>query len=167
MYIDALATRLATDGCTVTTESWNGVPVLVGHRADFRLRWMATKLHQLTIVAPTGTVSAGTIEQFTEEAFTYAVARKGQMRGLQSGIAIFPTLVGTAVDPAAAAWARQQQRLRFACMARPVTVDVSTGEVAAFRGRAALGALYAGHLRTKIDTYFPVGAGEGTRGVNR
>jgi hypothetical protein len=165
-YVDAVATRLTTDGCQVRTESWQGVPVIVGYRANFRVRWMATKLHQLTIVAPTETVSAEMIEQFTEQAFAYALAQKGQMRGLQSGIAVFPALVGAAVDPEAAAWAKQKQRIRFACMARPVTVDVGTGEVSAFRGRVALGGIYSGYLRTKLDSYFPAGAQRGQAGTH-
>lgn len=157
-YIQATGARLAADGCEVRTEDWHGIPVLVGYRADFRLRWMATKLHLLTVVAPASAVTQHDLEAFTSTAFDYAQARKGQLRGLQSGVAVLPALVGTHIDPAAAGWAGQKQLVRFGSVARPVAVDVTTGAVACFRGTAALGFVYSGHLRRKLDLYFPAAA---------
>lgn len=154
-YIDGVATRLATDGCETRTEDWTNVPVLVGYRSDFRLWWFATKLHLFTIVMPMPYVTAGALETLTNNAINYALARKGEMRGFQSGVAVFPAAVSTHIDPAATAWAEQKQQLRFACMARPVTVDVSRGVVGAFRGTSAMGLVYSGHLRRKLALYFP------------
>lgn len=155
-YLDATARRLQDDGCELRTEDWGGVPVLVGYRADFKLRWMATKLHLFTIAAPATQITGSTIESFANSALNYAVARKGQLRGLQSGVAVFPALVGTEVEPQAAAWAQAKQRVQFAAMARPVVVHAGTGAAACFRGNAALGYLYSAHLRRKLDSYFPV-----------
>jgi len=157
-YIKETAARLAADGCEVRTEDWTGTPVLVGYRADFRVQWMATKLHLLTVVAPAAGVTQGDLERFTGTAFDYAQARKGQFRGLQTGVAVLPALVGTHVDPAALAWAQQRQLVRFGSVARPVAVDATTGAVACFRRTAALGFIYSGHLRRKLDTYFPATA---------
>lgn len=154
-YIDATAQRLQADGCEVTTEDWGGVQVLVGYRGDFKLRWMATKMHLFTIAAPATSITQGAIEAFTDSALDYIVARKGQLRGLQNGVAAFPALVGTEVDPQAEAWAQQAQRVRFAAMARPVVVNGATGTAAAFRGNAALGFLYSAHFRRKLNAYFP------------
>ncbi|BCB76179.1 hypothetical protein GCM10022251_68510 [Phytohabitans flavus] len=156
-YIRATAARLKADGCEVYTEDWSGTPVLVGYRADFRLRWMATKLHLMTVVGPAASVSQQVLEGFTNGAFDYAQTRKGQFRGLQSGVAVFPCLVGTHVDPAAMAWT-QRQLLRFGSFARPVAVDVTTGAVATFRRMTMLGFVYSGHLRRKLDLYFPQAA---------
>jgi hypothetical protein len=157
-YIQATGARMAADGCEVRTEDWHGTPVLVGYRADFRLRWMATKLHLMTVVAPASAVTQHDMETFTNTAFDYAQAQKGQLRGLQSGVAVFPALVGTQVDPAAMAWAGQKQLVRFGSVARPVAVDVSAGAVGCFRGMAALGFVYSGHLRRKLDLYFQAAA---------
>ncbi|AVT34281.1 levansucrase [Plantactinospora sp. BC1] len=154
-YLDATAERLRADGCVVTTEDWAGVPVLVGYRADFKVQWMATKLHLFTIAAPAPVVTASAIEQFTTSALDNVVARKGQLRGLQSGVAVFPTLVSTQVEPEAVAWAQHGQRVRFAAMARPVVVDAGTGTAACFRGNSALGRLYSAHFRRKLAAYFP------------
>ncbi len=155
-YVDAVADRLRGDGCEVHTENWAGVPVVVGYRADFRMRWMATRLHLFTLVAPATGITVAAIEGFTKSATDYAIARRGSSRGFQSGVALLPCLVSAHVDREAMDWARHGQRLRFACMARPVAVDVTRGEAACFRGTAGLGWVYSGHLRRKLDAYFPV-----------
>ncbi|GAB3956482.1 levansucrase [Micromonospora vulcania] len=155
-YLSATGDRLRADGCEVKIEDWGGVPVLVGHRGDFKLRWMATKLHLFTIAAPATLVTAAALERFSSSAMDYVLARKGQLRGMQNGVAVFPALVSTQIEPAAAAWAQEKQQVKFAALARPVAVDAVTGTAAAFRGKPALGFIYAAHLRSKLDAYFPV-----------
>lgn len=71
-YIEATAARLTADGCDVHTEDWHGTAVLVGHRSDFRVQWMATKLHLLTIVAPASDV--------TRTAWSHSRTRHSSMR---------------------------------------------------------------------------------------
>jgi hypothetical protein len=154
-YIEATAARLAADGCEVRAENWSGTPVLIGYRSDFRVRWMATRLHLLNVVCPVLTVTATGIEAFTTGAMQYAIDQKGTMRGFQSGVGVLPCLVGQSVEPAAASWALEKQRLRFACMARPVVVDAVYGSVSCFRGTPVIGAIYAGHFRQKLNLYFP------------
>jgi hypothetical protein len=154
-YIDGVAAQLAADGCQVSTELWSGTPVLVGHRSDFRLQWMATTLHLFTIVTPVPAATADVVEGFTDAAMNYALTRKGALRGLQSGIAVFPCVVSENVDPAATVSAQEKQRQYFACMARPVVVDLLRGTIGCYRRNAALGRIYAGHLRRKLDLYFP------------
>lgn len=153
-YIDATEARLKADGCEVSTDNWSGTPVLIGYRSDFRLQWIATKLHLFTIVAAVPSVTAASLEAFTTATMDYALARKGQLRGLQSGVAVLPCMVSTNVEPAAIAWAQEKQRLRFACMARPVVVDPTRGVIGCFRGNSALGRVYSGHLRGKLNLYF-------------
>lgn len=158
-YLATVAGRLDADGCRVTRENWNGAEVLIGYRSDFKLRWMATRLHLFTIVTAVDTVTAAGLAAFTESTLDYAIGRKGELRGFQSGVAVLPGLIGARVEPAAAAWAAGGQRMRFAAMARPVVVDTSSGTVSCYRGTGMLGGVYAGHFRRKIDTYFPPPAG--------
>lgn len=153
-FIQATAARLTADGCQVHTEDWNGSTVTIGCRSDFRIRWMATRLHLFTILAPAEMIRQSDLEGFTDTAFDYVNRQKGQLRGLQNGIGVFPCLVSTRVDPAAAAWAKAQQRTRFAMLARPVVANVYTGETACFLDNSALGIIYSSHLRTKLKTYF-------------
>lgn len=159
-YLQSLSERLAADGCKVTRADWGGFPVLIGHRADFRLQWVATRLHLLTVAADVSHVSAESIAAFTANAMRYA--KRDVLLGMQSGVAVFPTLISDEVDPAAAGWAAQRQRNQFACMGRPVVVDTARATVSCFRRTSALGLVYSGHLRRKLDRYFPPIVGSAT-----
>ncbi|MGC5288695.1 levansucrase [Micromonospora sp. DT231] len=154
-YLTATGERLRADGCEVRTEDWGGVPVLIGHRGDFRMRWMATKLHLFTVAAPATVVTADALREFSATAMDYVLARKGQLRGFQNGVAVFPALVGSQVEPAASAWAQGGQQVKFAALSRPVAVEARSATVSAFRGKPVLGFIYAAHLRSKLNAYFP------------
>lgn len=93
-YLTAVRSRLAADGCEPHDERWGGWPVLVGRRSDFRVRWMATRLHLFTFVTVVPEIGQSAIEQFTTQALRYAVDNKGAMpRGFQTGVALFPAMI--------------------------------------------------------------------------
>ncbi|RVU22397.1 levansucrase [Streptomyces antnestii] len=154
-YLTSLESRLVADGCATRWDDWFGVPVLVGRRADFRMRWMATNLHLFTVAAAVPETTVQSVDTFTSQVLTYAKNNKGGLPvGAQTGVAAFPVLVSERVDPAAVAWAEQQQRNRFACFARPVVVDSAQRYVGLYRGKPAIGRVYANHLIDKGDRYF-------------
>jgi hypothetical protein len=145
-----LEQRLRADGCDVNTASLRGGPALVGRRSDFKVSWF------LTNATPLPHVTLAAIQDYTQAAVQHAKEAKGGLpRGFQTGVAVFPVLVGEQVDPDAAAWAAEKQRLEFACMTRPVVVDAGTGQAHAFRGKARLGGVYNRHLVGKLATYLP------------
>lgn len=158
-YLAGLSRRLQADRCTVTQEQWQ-TPVTLGYRNDFRLRWMAVKLHLFVPATIVPVVDRATIEGFTGVAWEQMVARKGSLRGLQTGVGVLPVVIGSRVEPDAAAWAEEKQRVKWATFARPVVVDATTGRSWCFRGRAAVGALFNGHLRRKLALYVPEQRGE-------
>ncbi|MFD2690363.1 levansucrase [Streptomyces phyllanthi] len=154
-YLSALEARLTADGCRVWWEDWGGVPVLLGRRADFRLKWMATKLHLFTVAAAVPEITVPTIATFTDQVLAYAKKNKGGLPvGLQTGVGTFPTLVSDRVDPAAVHWAEAQQRAKFACMARPVVVDSARQYVGTYRGKPFIGRAYASYFTEKGLRYF-------------
>jgi hypothetical protein len=154
-YLAALEGRLTADGCSTRWEDWTGLPVLVGRRADFRLRWMATNLHLFTVAAAVPEITVPVMESFTDGVLKYAKDTKGGLPvGVQTGVAAFPVLVSERVDPAAVSWAEAQQRIKFACMARPVVVDSARQYVGTYRGKPSLGRLYASHFVEKGARYF-------------
>ncbi|MET7603984.1 levansucrase [Streptomyces avermitilis] len=154
-YLTFVERQLSADGCTTRWEDWAGVPVLVGRRADFRLSWMATKLHLFTVAAAVPEVTVPVISTFTDQVMKYAKDTKGGLPvGLQNGVGAFPVLVSDRIDPAAVQWAEEQQRLKFACMTRPVVVDSARRYVAMYRGKPALGRVYASHFIEKGSRYF-------------
>lgn len=154
-FLASVESRLLADGCAPRWEDWAGTPVLVGRRADFRLRWMATNLHLFTIAAAVPEITVPVIDAFTTQSLSYARKNKpGLPVGLQTGAAVFPVLVGERVDPAAMAWAKERQRNQFACFARPVVVDAARRYVGLYEGRPTLGRAYASHLIDKGTRYF-------------
>ncbi|MFF4789659.1 levansucrase [Streptomyces sp. NPDC001276] len=154
-YLAALEGRLRADGCGTRWEDWHGMPVLVGRRSDFRMRWMATNLHLFTVAAAVPEITAQAIRGFTHGVLKYAKDTKGGLPvGLQTGVAAFPVLVSENVDPAAVRWAEEQQRNEFACMARPVVVDSGQRYVGMYRGKPFFGRAYASHFIEKGTRYF-------------
>ncbi|MFF6998461.1 levansucrase [Streptomyces sp. NPDC008313] len=154
-YLASVESRLQADGCGTQWEDWSGVPVLVGRRADFKMRWMATRLHLFAVATAVPEITVPAIETFTDQVIQYAKRTKGGLPvGLQTGVAAFPLMVSDRVDPAAMAWAEAQQRLKFACMARPVVVDTTHGYVGMYRGKPALGRVYASYFIEKGALYF-------------
>jgi hypothetical protein len=151
-YISGLIERLAADGCDPQWDTTTS-PFLIGHRSDIRA---ATRMHLFTIAAVVPEISVSGLEEFTEFALEAAVKRKkGLPRGLQTGIGVFPALISDRVEPAAARRASVWQRTRFACLGRPTVVDTASRQVAAYRGTPLAGLIYASHLRTKNEQYFP------------
>lgn len=153
--LTALEGRLTGDGCSTRWEDWGGTAVLVGRRADFRMKWMATRLHLFTVAAAVPEVTVRTIVEFTDSVLTYARDTKdGLPVGLQTGVAAFPVLVSGNVEPGAVQWAEARQRNKFACMARPVVVDTTHQYVGMYRGKPVIGRGYASHLIEKGTRYF-------------
>ncbi|MPY36168.1 levansucrase [Streptomyces adustus] len=154
-YLAFVERQLTADGCTTRWEDWAGVSVLVGRRAEFRMRWMATRLHLFTVAAAVPEITVPVVSDFTDHVMRYAKDTKGGLPvGMQTGIGAFPLLVSDRVDPAAVQWAEAQQRVRFACMTRPVVVDSSRRYVGMYRGKPVLGRVYASYFNEKGALYF-------------
>jgi hypothetical protein len=154
-YIQELQKRLQADECDTRWET-DPATVLIGARSDFRVQWVGTKLHLFTIATVVPEVTLPTLEQFTDFAITTAIEDGKRLpRGLQTGIAVFPSLISEKVDPAALERAARWQKVRFACIARPTVVDTTTRAIGAYRGTPVAGILYASHLRKKNERYFP------------
>jgi hypothetical protein len=117
---------------------------------------MASRLHLFTIAAVVPEVTVAGLKTFTDFAVDTAIARKkGLPRGLQTGIGVFPVLIGDRVDPVAVQRAMTWQKMRFAAISRPTVVDTANRVVGAYRGTPVFGYAYAAHLRRKSELYFP------------
>lgn len=150
-YLAGVAERLGAGGATVTTEYFRGVPAVVGHRSEFRLRWMATKLNLFTVAIATPSVSAESLRLFSEDVLDFATAKKGQFRGFQNGLAVIPVQVSEQVAPDAVALAESKIVKRFSAFAWPAVVDLSAGTVHRHQGRVAIGGVYASWMRQQTD----------------
>jgi hypothetical protein len=154
-YVKEVASRLRADGAEVTTESIRDLTTLVGYRSQFRLRWFATRLNLFTVVGSVPTVTVAGLEQFSKDAIDYAIARKGQFRGLQNGVAVIPVLVGERTEPDAATYATNTLVRRFSAFAWPATVDLTSRHVYKHEGRVFLGGVYADWMRQQTVIALP------------
>jgi hypothetical protein len=99
-YVQGLQGRLVADGCAVTREQLGDRTVLVGYRSKIKA---LSKMHIFTVVDTVGQVTEPILRGFTDAAVKLSTDRKGQWRGMQSGVIVLPILVGTGVDEAAVA----------------------------------------------------------------
>ena len=154
-YLDDLSSNLQAAGYQVEMHAIGGMPALTGYRSDFKLQWMASKLHTFVTVRSVPVVTADALEAFAKDSLEYTKVAKGAMRGAQSGVAAIAVLVGESVDPAAAQYARTQLVRNFAAFAWPVAVDLSTGERSSHQGRPTIGAIFTGWMRKQIAATVP------------
>lgn len=154
-YLATVRDLLIADGCQVTDEAIGPVQAMVGYRSNIRA---LSKVHLFTAVASIPEVNEAAIRDFARQVSDYAKARKGQLRGVQSGVMALAVLVAPKVDSAAKQLAATPFRLGlggFAAMVQPAVVDLTEGRVHTFRGRRVWGAALAGYLRDKSARYLP------------
>lgn len=154
-YLDTVADRLRGDGAAVDTAVLPGGEALVGYRSQFRLRWMATKLNLFTVVRSVPEVTASALENFSNEALDHGVKLKGRFRGLQTGVAVVPVLVGELVEPSAAEYARTVLVRRWSAFAWPAVVDLDRNVVSSHQGSVTIGGIYASWMRQQTAVALP------------
>ncbi|GIF49377.1 hypothetical protein Afe04nite_39160 [Asanoa ferruginea] len=93
------------------------------------------------------------------DADTYlAVERKGQWRGMQSGVIVLPVLVAESADAGAVAISQRPHRLNlggFAVMAQPAIVDLAAGRSHIFRGTRLWGYAFNALIKRTLSSYLP------------
>lgn len=155
-YLHLVASRLSAGGAVVNVGQIGGLHTVLGYRSQFRLTWMATRLHLITAVAAApGPLTAEGLRYFTDAALDYAKSQKGQWRGFQSGVGVIAALVGHQVAPDAAAYANGQLVRKFAAFAWPAAVDLTSRQVYSHTGRVAIGGIYAGYMREQTALALP------------
>lgn len=154
-YLHGLQERLIADGCTVTHEMLGDRQVLVGYKSKMKA---LSKMHIFTVADAVGEITEPTLRGFTDAAVRLATDRKGQWRGLQSGVIVLPVLVGTAVDAQAVAVTQKAYRLSaggFAVLAQPAVVDVTADRVWTFRGVRLWGYAFNSLIKKTYQRYLP------------
>jgi len=154
-YVAGLKERLAADGCAVSHEKLGSRPVLVGYKAQTRA---LARMHVFTVAMAAGRVEESDLRTYVDAAVELAGERKGQWRGLQSGVIVLPVLVATGVDESAVALTQKAYRLNlggFAVLAQPAVVDVTAGRVWTFRGTRLWGYAFNALIKQKYRSYLP------------
>lgn len=150
--LERLASALTAHEFTLAAATFDGRPVTVGTRSEFRWSWMATRLHTFVLAtAFDADVDEETLDRFLASACQYAVRHKGGLpRGLQTGSAAVAVAVVEAESATVVNWASRMHGRRFAAIPYPVAAITASGRVISPR-RFAIGALYARHLAHVAD----------------
>jgi hypothetical protein len=156
--LDELGRRLTEDGCEVRTDQVGGRPALVGHRVDFLPQMLFSRIHLYTVAADLERVTGDDVWGFATEVSRYVKSTSNSLRGVQSGIAAFSVLLSPNVSPDAIEASSGKAPVRFALRVQPLVVDTSTGAVHTNRKGQFFGFMMNGHLRRKVNLYFPVPA---------
>jgi hypothetical protein len=77
----AAAARMEEDGNVVSRVDLAEGPSVVGYRAQFRVRWLATKLHTFTVVVPVATATLEVLNLTTQQSIDDAKQEKGPAAG--------------------------------------------------------------------------------------
>jgi hypothetical protein len=116
-------------------------------RADFRLRWMATRLHTFVFVIDLSAAAAVDVVALAEESRAWARDHKGGLpSGMQTGSAAMPILVVRKVGHLRD-WAESPQPLKWAAPLFPIVVSDSGLEVAYRMQSQRTGIVYEPFLR--------------------
>jgi hypothetical protein len=131
----------------------NGHPVRAFRRADFKIRWMFTRLHTFVVLGHIETATKEDMIGFPSAALAAASAAKGGLpNGLQTGTAVLPVLVaGTATDEARGIAMRRPDK-DFGAMKLPLLVDLSGPRAYTFTGAMVWGLAYAAFLKQQQRT---------------
>lgn len=155
VYLEIVRQRMVADGCTVSEEYVCSKATLVGYRAQTRA---LTRMYVFTVCAAVDRVEKAGLSDFVNAAVNLGLNRKGQWRGMQSGVIVLPVLVTTAIEESAIALTQKVHRLHsagFAALAQPAVVDMFTGTVWAFRGTRVWGYAHNSLIKQKFSKYLP------------
>jgi hypothetical protein len=155
-YLSRVAQSLELDGSTLSRQEILGLSALIGYRADFRWRWMASRLNLFTVVASVPPdFNATSFREFTAEALNYALEKKGLFRGFQNGIGVIPVVIGAGLSPEVRDYAASTVAKKFAAFAWPVAVDLPAGGISRHPGHILLGRAFNSWINERTRAVLP------------
>jgi hypothetical protein len=111
-------------------------------RSDFRLRWLATRMHTFVFVVDLSTAAHVSIPVLADEARDWARDHKGGLpAGLQTGSTAMPVFIAPEVSDVAA-WAEGGQHPKFGVGLFPVVVSSDGRQVHYRRKSQMIGIVY-------------------------
>jgi hypothetical protein len=153
-WIDGAAGRLTAGGYAESQPLMiKNHPARTFRRADFKIRWMFTRMHTFVVFGHIRTATGEDMIGFPSVAMQAASAAKGGLpNGLQTGTAALPVLVADVATDEARGIARRRPDKDFGAMKLPVLVDLSEPAAYTFTGAMVWGYAFAGFLKQQQRT---------------
>ncbi|MHA1930097.1 MAG: hypothetical protein ACTSV2_16110 [Candidatus Thorarchaeota archaeon] len=153
-FIQATYNRFDNDGFIQHNEVVNGVEVTIAKQQEFRLSWMATKMHYFGIYGALDHITQHDAQIFSTACYDCAKKNYTGLRGLQSGFSSISALVSYSVDMSAKQWVANYQKKHFASFELPVIIDLSTSEILFRKKKPFFGRLYYSSFHEFILKYY-------------
>lgn len=153
-YLQAIENRFNKDGFHQHREVVNGLEVTVATAKEFRLSWMATRMHYFGIFGAKDHVTQQDAEKFSQASFELAKRKFTGMRGMMQGFASISALASNNVDLAAKQWVEHYQKKHFSSFELPVIIDLSTYETLYCRKKPWFGRIYYNSFFQFIIKYY-------------
>lgn len=154
MYIQATYNRFNKDGFIQHKEIVNRIEVTVAKQQEFRLSWMATKMHYTGIYGALDHITQQDAELFSTACFECSKKNYTGHRGLQSGFSSISALVSHSIDVAAKQWVKNYQKKHFASFEIPVIIDLSSNEILFRQKKPLWGRMYYSTFHEFIYKYY-------------
>jgi hypothetical protein len=155
--IAALRERLSAAGYKVQQASIADRDALVARRADFRLEWMATRVHTFVVAFVVDALEEALAAALSSAARQYAIDHKGGLpRGLQTGTATIAVFITNECEQTTRSWFGHEPERRFAALLAPVLVEVGTRQVTYF-SRLKYGSVYSDYLHALVENVIAPG----------
>jgi hypothetical protein len=154
-YLQETRARLRRDGNEVADVQFTGGPVVVATQSEFRLRWLATKLHLFTVVACAPAATADLLTKLTDDSLSYANGMRGSFKGLGVELGVIPAVVAEHVLPDARQLAERRPAKHFSAFTLPVVIDLSAGASYSYAGQMWGSVAYLPWVRKRISVTLP------------
>ena len=129
----------------------HGIKCHVGYKKEFRLSWIATRLHLFIVIGKTDQkIDKNLIENFSKESFQYALEHNTGWRGFQSCVAVIAILEGTEMENEALMYCMQSPPKHWGACEIPVIYDRKNKTAIRYSSIPMWGAIYYPHFNKKI-----------------
>ena len=155
-YLQATYSRFDKDGFDQHSEVVEGIDVTVAAQKEFRLSWMATRMHYFGIYGAKDHVSLPDAEMFSKACFECAKKSYTGIRGTMSGFSSISALASISVDLQAKQWVEKYQKKHFSSFEIPVLIDLSTRDTLFCKSKPLWGRIYYGSFHEFIYKYYRV-----------
>jgi hypothetical protein len=154
-YLQIVHDRFQHDKLILHQDTVANIDITVATMQEFKLSWMATKVHFFGIYGVVGEVTLDVMQSYSAEAFNFSMHYySGIARGLQSGFASISAIITMNVAPDVKKWVAQCTKKHFASFEIPVLVDLATLELVYCRKKPLWGRIYYGRFHDFIERYF-------------
>jgi len=154
-YLQLVHDRFSDDSFQLVQDIISDIEVTIATMQEFRLSWLASKMHYFGVYGLYEEITQPVIERFSLDSFEYAKHNyTGLPRGFQKGFASLSMLASLNVSLEAKNWVEKYSKKHFAAFELPVIVDLSKSEIIYRKKKPLWGRMYYNTFHHFIEKYY-------------